>query len=107
VCTVTTVHPGAAVTPRVGWSRLYGLVALMAMTLTVDELVTAKGIVHTALRGMITLATFAAMALWVRAKLLLRAGRLAAGADGVVGVRNHLTFDYDDVQHESLVRPNW
>jgi CBS domain-containing protein len=36
-----------------------------------------------------------------------RAGRLAAGVDGVVGVRNHLTFDYDDAQHESLVRPNW
>src|SRR5215475_5697910 len=38
---------------------------------------------------------------------VLLAGRLAAAVDGVVGVRNHLTFDYDDVQHESLVRPNW
>jgi CBS domain-containing protein len=38
---------------------------------------------------------------------VIAAGKLAGGVDGVVGVQNQLTFDYDDVQHESLVRPNW
>src|SRR5262249_19787076 len=38
---------------------------------------------------------------------VLRAGRLIAAQDGVVAVRNYLTHDVDDVQHESLVHPNW
>ena len=76
MCTIRTARPAAALTPRVSWKRLYGLVALMALTLTADELVSPKGIVRAALRGTITVATFVAMALWVRS--------------------NRAAFDYED-----------
>ncbi len=52
--------------PRVRWSRLYGILAVMAGALTSIEAFGPAGSATMALRGGIALAAFVAMALWIR-----------------------------------------
>src|SRR2546430_17630192 len=52
--------------PRVRWSRLYGILAVMAGALTSIEAFGPAGSATMALRGGIALAAFGAMALWKR-----------------------------------------
>ena len=67
MCNETRAWADAQRPPRVRWSRLYGILAVMASALMSVELFGQPGQARAALRGSIALAAFAAMALWVRA----------------------------------------
>src|SRR2546425_4571972 len=67
MCNETRAWADAQRAPRVRWSRLYGILAVMASALTSVELFGQPGLARTALRSSIALAAFAGMALWVRA----------------------------------------
>src|SRR5712692_9870636 len=67
MCNGTRAWRDAPTVPRVRWSRLYGILAVMATALTSVEFSGPAGLARTALRGGIALAAFAGMALWVRA----------------------------------------
>ena len=67
MCSETRVDRGAPRASRLRWSRLYGILAVMASALASVEVFGPAGPAGTALRGGIAVAAFAAMALWVRA----------------------------------------
>jgi len=67
MCNEPLARADAQRAPRVRWSRLYGILAVMASALMSVELFGQPGQARAALRGSIALAAFAAMALWVRA----------------------------------------
>ncbi len=66
MCSETRVYPDAPRASRLRWSRLYGILAVMAGALTSIEAFGPAGSATMALRGGIALATFVAMALWIR-----------------------------------------
>ena len=67
MCNETRAWADAQRARRVRWSRLYGILAVMASALTSVELFGQAGLARMALRGGIALAAFAGMALWLRA----------------------------------------
>ena len=67
MCDDSQLRRDAPRVPRVHWSRLYGILFVMAGALTSIEFVGPAGAARAVLRGGIALAVFATMALWLRA----------------------------------------
>jgi len=76
MCNGTRAWPDAQRAPQIRWSRLYGILAVMASALMSVELFGPAGLTRAALRGGIALTAFVVMAFWVRA--------------------NRAAFDYED-----------
>ena len=67
MCNETQVRRDAPRLQRVRWSRLYGILVVMASALTSVDVFGPAGLTRAVLRGGIALAAFAGMALWMHA----------------------------------------